>query len=910
MRPAMNTHYFQLPIHPTRINNRGPPQLPPGFVPPAQDFSNFIPPSILIGPGHAGIPLPLPPPLSQPSKTIPLHLIPTKTQVNIAESEVSFLLGLVKPKKTEDWLSHTRKQVSESSATEIINNTNSDTTLSNSVTVIASSTSSFSESTETSKATPTLSSVSLNFSESSVSFDQTQTLDAINRTENVALDSSFNELLVSSVIVINQSSNSVPNGPITDWVPFFVQPTHMTTTTWLGEPPPIITKPEEPQVFDITVKHKLGAQESKSLSISTTETTATINSTNLSEHSMITKTSSTIKPTSTSKLFSPSRIAEPDIVYGRPVGNVPHSLRPSFATNTSNTYKHKPTKPPNSTTTSTGKSSTSFGRPIVIPVDMDEVKPQIAGITPAVITEAGQGSVFIDGKPKHFKIRPSVNQGPTLQVGSGVTVNIDGGDPNAPGRKPGILPKQPSSSSSSARPAVVRRPPFRPRPNTPLVRIDTCIVGDDSTCGVTLNEKCKTELGISSCQCKPGYGRNTPRGMCSPISSVGISMKIDRMAENRITFNKKYLDSDSEEYQYLEYETLQALNSLFSLSRFSKLFMGAKVNKFYSMAGKTVVNATIELEMNNATRSNTMRKIIQQELTRVIATHNNNIGESKLFVEGSLNAIPRVEDINECANAELHDCPKTADCINEFGAFKCVCKHGFEDKYPKDALKAGRFCASCPPQYCSNRGECLIINGERECKCKGNFIGSKCDIDGEVLGVALGGSVAALIIIMITFICLQRWKKEQQKMEAMSSGSGQTFSYVNKQAVSNGAYRYTMDDRIRWTQMSDAITTNPTYNYYVNAEQLMTATSQHVYATPSRVHTPDALLSEESCPTDSRHCPRYSRSKSRSSGVMPYQSMGYGPGSVYNETEFSTRETLYTPSHMIVNPRSKCVVYN
>jgi hypothetical protein len=40
--------------------------------------------------------------------------------------------------------------------------------------------------------------------------------------------------------------------------------------------------------------------------------------------------------------------------------------------------------------------------------------------------------------------------------------------------------------------------------NVPQVRIDTCILGDDSTCDQSQNEKCKIENGISSCNCKPG----------------------------------------------------------------------------------------------------------------------------------------------------------------------------------------------------------------------------------------------------------------------------------------------------------------------------------------------------------------------------------------------------------------------
>lgn len=51
-----------------------------------------------------------------------------------------------------------------------------------------------------------------------------------------------------------------------------------------------------------------------------------------------------------------------------------------------------------------------------------------------------------------------------------------------------------------------QRPVHRPRlpAQQPPVRIDTCIVGDDSTCDQAQNEKCRTENGVSSCHCRPG----------------------------------------------------------------------------------------------------------------------------------------------------------------------------------------------------------------------------------------------------------------------------------------------------------------------------------------------------------------------------------------------------------------------
>lgn len=222
-----------------------------------------------------------------------------------------------------------------------------------------------------------------------------------------------------------------------------------------------------------------------------------------------------------------------------------------------------------------------------------------------------------------------------------------------------------------------------------------------------------------------------------------MSLKLDKLGENKLQFNKQLLNSDSEDFQYLEFESIQAINSLFQNSRLNKLFLGVRVNKFYPVQTKTMLNATIVLERNNITKSNTIKKQLQQELSRVISAKNNVLGDSPLLVDSV--ALPRLDDINECADANLNDCSRNARCINELGTFSCACKPGFEDRYalaqtsyasssaapltsngnqqPNKNLvmKLGRVCLGCSPAYCSNRGECSIQNGEKVCKCKGKL---------------------------------------------------------------------------------------------------------------------------------------------------------------------------------------------
>lgn len=58
------------------------------------------------------------------------------------------------------------------------------------------------------------------------------------------------------------------------------------------------------------------------------------------------------------------------------------------------------------------------------------------------------------------------------------------------------------------------------------------------------------------------------------------------------------------------------------------------------------VNATIMLEKNANTMSETIRHDLQRELIRVIANRNSNIGDSVLSVEGPINPVPGVQGIS------------------------------------------------------------------------------------------------------------------------------------------------------------------------------------------------------------------------------------------------------------------------
>jgi len=505
-----------------------------------------------------------------------------------------------------------------------------------------------------------------------------------------------------------------------------------------------------------------------------------------------------------------------------------------------------------------------------------------------IITRARPGDQFvsIDGKRTYFDIEPtkapSVTRPRPAGQGAirGATLQIGGKDVYKPTRKTSYdkskygpvvgsaLPVEQVKLDPTVEPAVYvpianrkTTTPPRPgptrRPPAPPVRIDTCIVGNDNTCKVKHHEICKTYLGVSSCYCKPGYGRKNHRLLCKKIVRLLMSMKIDRIQEEKIVWNNEYDNQNTEMYQVLEGEVNYAIGSAMALTSFSNVYMGNEVNKFFSMNGAVTVNTTIEMEENSYTKSEIVKRDIRNKLIEVIQARANNIGSGNLYVAGPFNPIPGVEDFNECSEPEYNDCGDYSVCVNYFGGFTCKCLPGYGDRYSGDMLQAGRHCESCPADFCSNRGQCSIEEGSRVCACTGNYYGDQCQVDGEVLAVAIGASVAAVIIIILTLICLcmwsRRWKREQQKTDI-----SRTFprSYMvgtmppppptymtNKMAgwaaqPSPAYHRGTIDSQLRWAHHLDASGQN------IYAQPVVYGGGPHIYAgEPIYMSPPEPPLS-------------------------------------------------------------------
>ncbi|XP_053675356.1 uncharacterized protein LOC128725621 [Anopheles nili] len=357
----------------------------------------------------------------------------------------------------------------------------------------------------------------------------------------------------------------------------------------------------------------------------------------------------------------------------------------------------------------------------------------------------------------------------------------------------------------------------------PPVRIDTCIVGDDSTCDQAQNERCRTENGVSSCHCRPGYARRKHREPCRRIVSLMLSMRVDKIYERRIHWDGALADRTSDKFQQLSYEAIRAMDSAMSMTPFSDEFLEARINGIYTVnpssgstspsgpSGAVFVNYTVNLDENAETLRPALRSDIQRHLLGVIHRRNNNIGNSALYVEAPTGAVSSVQDVDECTSDELNDCDEEAHCTNLFGTFRCECNGGFRDPWADQPQRAGRECLSCPESYCTNRGTCSYdnANNRQVCRCLGSYYGTQCEIDGEVLGVAVGASVAAVIIIVLTLICLVMWSRKWQREHKNAMGSP-VFGYlgngqVKTPVMGQAPYQVTLEDRMRWAQIADVM---------------------------------------------------------------------------------------------------------
>ncbi|XP_068621790.1 uncharacterized protein pwn [Battus philenor] len=387
---------------------------------------------------------------------------------------------------------------------------------------------------------------------------------------------------------------------------------------------------------------------------------------------------------------------------------------------------------------------------------------------------------------------------PALGPGVGTGVAIPADDTPPPRRTHTQHPLQ-------TRPQTYRRP-------QPTVRIDTCIVGDDSTCDQAQNEKCRTEAGISSCQCRPGYARRIHRDPCRRVVSLILNLRVDRLYDRKVAWDNKLADKESEPYQQLSYEAIRAIDSAFSMTPFSDDFVSGSVNSIHKGDQHNqgvFVNYTVLMQETAETLRSSVATDIQKHLLGVIRRRSNNVGTSALWVDSPAGSVLPLADVDECASSDLNDCHHLASCTNTWGAFRCACPDTTLD-VAAGGTRAGRECRACAAAHCSERGVCRYANGQPYCSCSSGYYGSACEVDGEVVGVAVGASLAAALVIALTLAALLSWSRKWSREQKAAGMGSPVFNYmaantVKTPPVGQPPYQVTLEERQRWAQIAEAM---------------------------------------------------------------------------------------------------------
>ncbi|XP_059058878.1 uncharacterized protein LOC131852243 [Achroia grisella] len=449
-----------------------------------------------------------------------------------------------------------------------------------------------------------------------------------------------------------------------------------------------------------------------------------------------------------------------------------------------------------------------------------------------IVSPSGeQGFVSIDGKRTYLNLFDSssvpVSIRPTHVQNLPQSVPPLAAPPLGPAIGTGVaipaddVPQPPPPPPRRQHQPQVHRPQQTYRRPQPTVRIDTCIVGDDSTCDQTQNEMCRTEVGISSCQCRPGYARRIHRDPCRRVVALLLNLRVDRLYDRKVAWDAKLADKESDPYQQLSYEAIRAIDSAFSMTPFSDDFVSGSVNSVHRGDEDNqgvFVNYTILIQETPETQRSPIATDIQKHILGVIRRRSNNVGTSALWVDTPAGSVLPLKDVDECASPELNDCHQLATCTNTWGGFKCACPDTTLDV---GGPRTGRTCQACSASHCNDRGVCRYRDGQPYCSCTSGYYGSTCEVDGEVVGVAVGASLAAALVIALTLAALLSWSRKWSREQKTAGMGSPVFNYmaantIKTPPVGQPPYQVSIEERMRWAQIAEAMAQS---NHYAHLQQ-------------------------------------------------------------------------------------------
>ncbi|XP_024082315.1 mucin-17 isoform X2 [Cimex lectularius] len=276
-------------------------------------------------------------------------------------------------------------------------------------------------------------------------------------------------------------------------------------------------------------------------------------------------------------------------------------------------------------------------------------------------------------------------------------------------------------------------------------------------CKATKNERCQKINNIMRCVCRPGFARMFPDRPCKPTYTFRLSIPLERLGPEKITYSPTLLDTNSTDYQALSEATKEGLDRMIMQSEIRDVYHSLQITGFKPDNKEDNAMANFYIQLSENTDEMKLMEMFKKHLM----SNNFSIGGTDLHASKEKIEHLRAEDFDECNDTKFHDCSENAQCFNLRGTYTCSCKEGFTD-LSHNTLYPGRVCSAemigC--QRCNFHGNCFTRNEEEElCECFQWYAGQYCQINLKVMLLILslvGISLMVLLVVCLVLSCMRR----------------------------------------------------------------------------------------------------------------------------------------------------------
>ncbi|XP_055857795.1 uncharacterized protein LOC129920525 [Episyrphus balteatus] len=306
-------------------------------------------------------------------------------------------------------------------------------------------------------------------------------------------------------------------------------------------------------------------------------------------------------------------------------------------------------------------------------------------------------------------------------------------------------------------------------------------------CKASRNELCQLINNRMQCLCRPGFARMFPDRPCRPTYTYALEIPIHRISKQILHFNEQYRKRDSNEFKELADITHNAVDRMIMQSDLRDVYHGVHVTSFDitnspetegGILGKFLIQVKINSSVSLSDSSDEKRLV--DVFKKYLRLNSFSLGGTETFTtQNGVNSL-QVNDFNECAHNQFHDCSENSRCFNLQGTYTCSCQEGFVD-LSENSIYPGRICSAevigC--EKCHFHGKCIQSNKTKQqqpmvvvCECFSWYTGASCQLNLKIVLIALItiGTILFILLLFCVLITCTRRNRDNNNMQSFMSG--------------------------------------------------------------------------------------------------------------------------------------------